>query len=75
MNALNETDTMTPPRLVDAVGLLDALFDPACRPSVRWVRQMQAQKRIPYIKIGHLVRFDIAKVREALDESCTVEAR
>lgn len=35
-------------KLVDARGLLEALFDEASRPSLRWVRQMQAQRAIPY---------------------------
>lgn len=60
------------PKLVDAHGLLDALFDEPSRPSLRWVRQMQAQRKIPYVKIGHLVRFDIERVRHALEENCTV---
>jgi len=59
-------------KFVDAHGLLEALFDESSRPSLRWVRQMQAQRKIPYVKIGHLVRFDIEKVRQALDENCTI---
>lgn len=46
-------------KLVDAHGLLDALFDENSRPSLRYIRKMQAQRRIPYIKLGHLVRFDV----------------
>jgi hypothetical protein len=62
-------------KLVDAHGLLEALFDEQSRPSLRWVRQMQAQRKIPYVKIGHLVRFDLDKVRAALDETCTIYPR
>lgn len=62
-------------RLVDAHGLLEALFDPDSCPSLRWLRQMQAQRKIPYIKLGHLVRFDIEEVREALRNDCTVHSR
>ncbi len=62
-------------KLVDANGLLEALFDPAARPSLRWLRQMQAQRKIPYIKLGHLVRFDVEEVREALRNDCTVHSR
>ncbi|MCH2156569.1 MAG: hypothetical protein MK080_11265 [Opitutales bacterium] len=62
-------------KLVDANGLLKALFEPDCRPSLRWVRQMQAQRKIPYIKIGHLVRFDIEAVKQALADRCTVRPR
>lgn len=62
-------------KLVDANGLLEVLFDASSRPSVRWLRQMQAQRIIPYVKIGHLVRFDIDEVREALREHNTVRRR
>lgn len=63
------------PKLVDANGLLETLFDKSSRPSLRWVRQMQAQRKIPYVKIGHLVRFDVEEVRQALSENCTVNPR
>lgn len=62
-------------KLVDAQGLLDALFDAQSRPSLRWIRKMQAQRRIPYIKLGHLVRFDVDEVREALRQDWTVRSR
>ena len=70
-----ETPLPTQPKLVDANGLLEALFDEQSRPSLRWLRQMQAQRKIPYVKIGHLVRFDVEKVRAVLDENCTVNPR
>ncbi len=62
-------------KLVDAQGLLIALFDEDSRPSLRWVRQMQAQRRIPYLKIGHLVFFDIDEVRDSLAKNCLVNRR
>lgn len=62
-------------KLVDAQGLLEALFDEGSRPSLRWVRQMQGQRRIPYIKMGSLVRFDVNAVRIAIEENCTVAQR
>ncbi len=62
-------------RLVDAKGLLNALFDDDCRPSLRWVRQMQSTRRISYIKIGHLVRFDIGEVRKELSSKYKVSSR
>ena len=62
-------------KLVDAQGLLEALFDESSRPSLRWVRQMQVQRRIPYIKMGSLVRFDVNAVRIAIEENCTVTQR
>jgi hypothetical protein len=75
MTLTNETLPAESGKLVDAKGLLEALFEPEARPSLRWLRQMQAQRRIPYIKIGHLVRFNIDEVREALANRCTVRAR
>ena len=62
-------------KLVDAHGLLEALFDASSRPSLRYIRKMQAQRRIPYIKLGHLVRFDVEEVREALRDDWTIRSR
>jgi len=62
-------------KLVDAKGLLEVLFDESCRPSVRWIRSQQKRRNIPYIKIGHLVFFDVAKVRGALENQKTVRNR
>lgn len=80
MNPTPTPDTLTlapsePPKLVDAHGLLTALFDEASRPSLRWVRTMQKRRAIPYIKVGHLVRFDLEKVRAAIDTRFTVQRR
>ena len=36
---------------------------------------MQREKRIPFIKIGHFVRFDMDEVRRALDEKWTVRSK
>ncbi|MGJ8650789.1 MAG: hypothetical protein ACSHX4_10555 [Opitutaceae bacterium] len=69
------TETTIPTKLLDANGLLEALFDKQSRPSLRWLRQMQAQRKIPYIKLGHLVRFDVEKVRAALEADCTIHSR
>ena len=53
-------------KLVSAQQLLDQLFDPACRPSLRWLRSQTKSKAIPHIRIGHLVFFDLDMVRAAL---------
>ncbi|MDQ8182205.1 hypothetical protein [Pelagicoccus sp. SDUM812005] len=58
-----------PTKLVDGITLLEILFDEASRPSLRWLRKMQAEKRVPYIKIGRLVRFDPKEVRTCLSKS------
>jgi hypothetical protein len=68
-----DTNTPNPDKLVDAEGLRLALFDPA--PSKRWIEYQTARKTIPYIKIGRLVRFDVAAVRAALGATCTIKAR
>ena len=62
-------------KLVDAEGLLEALFDQKSRPTVRWVRKLQSQRAIPIVKIGGLVRFDVAAVKKAIAEDYTVRAR
>lgn len=61
-------------RLVDANQLLEELFDEGSRPTLRWIRKMQVQRKIPYYKIGHLVRFKVSEVREALERKCRVQA-
>lgn len=63
-----------PERLVDANQLLNELFDQGSRPTLRWIRKMQVQRKIPYYKIGHLVRFKVSEVREALERKCRVQA-
>ncbi len=72
---MREVNTEMEPKLVDAQGLLEALFDEDSRPSLRWVRQMQGQRRIPYVKMGNLVRFNVNAVRIAIEENCTVSQR
>jgi hypothetical protein len=53
-------------RLVNAEQLLDEVFAPECRPSLRWLRTQTKAKSIPHIRIGHLVFFDVEMVRTAL---------
>ena len=53
-------------KLVDAKQLLNELFDDDARPSIRWLRQQTKAKAIPFIRIGHLVFFDVDMVRAAL---------
>ncbi len=62
-------------KLVDAGGLLNALFPDECRPSVRWLRDQQKRRAIPFVKIGHLVFFDVDRVRDTLDSQHTVELK
>lgn len=54
-------------RYVDAPRLLEILFDEACRPSLRWVRDQQRNRTLPFVKIGRLVFFDPVACKAALD--------
>ncbi len=53
-------------KLVCAEQLLEQLFDPGAKPSVRWLRTQTRAKAIPHVRIGHLVFFDVEMVRTAL---------
>lgn len=53
-------------KLVGAEQLLDQLFDEDARPSIRWLREQTKARAIPFIRIGHLVFFDVDMVRAAL---------
>jgi hypothetical protein len=55
-------------KLHDARGLLEELFDEGSRPSLRWLRDQQKARAIPYIKCGRLVFFDPEAVRAALQK-------
>jgi hypothetical protein len=51
------------------------LFDQDARPSIRWLRQQTKAKAIPFIRIGHLVFFDVDMVRAALSAKNLVAGR
>lgn len=53
-------------KLVSAEQLLEQLFAPECKPSLRWLRTQTKARTIPFIRIGHLVFFDVEMVRTAL---------
>jgi hypothetical protein len=62
-------------KLVNAEQLLEQLFDPEAKPSMRWLRTQTKSKAIPYIRIGHLVFFDVDMVRTALASKNLVRHR
>jgi len=64
-----------PSKLVDAKGLLDALFDESSRPSLRWIRDQQRSRAIPFVRIGRLVFFDVNQVRARLFPATPGNAR
>lgn len=62
-------------KLINARELLDGLFSDECRPSMRWLRAQTKAKAIPYVRIGHLVFFDLEMVRTHLEEKRLVRGR
>jgi hypothetical protein len=60
---------------VGAEQLLDRLFDPEARPSIRWLRQQTKARAIPFVRIGHLIFFDVDMVRTALSAKNLVAGR
>lgn len=63
------------PELLSGEELLGVLFSDAARPSLRWLRDQQKRKAIPFIRVGRLVFFDPVRVKEHLGKNHTVEAR
>lgn len=65
----SQTEKQSPleTRYVDAPKLLEILFDEASRPSLRWIRDQQKARRLPFAKIGRLVFFDPVACKAALD--------
>lgn len=51
-------------RLMDIAGVAERLDV-----SVRYVRRLVAERRIPYIKFGHLLRFDPETIDDWLDQA------
>jgi excisionase family DNA binding protein len=52
------------PELIDIETLANRLGD-----SVRHLRRLVAERRIPYLKVGHFVRFDPAEIVRWLDNT------
>jgi hypothetical protein len=63
----NENQSPLPIQYVSAIKLLDLLFDEASRPSLRWVRDQQKTRTLPFCKIGRRVFFDPQIVKAHLD--------
>jgi len=62
-------------QLVDGPTLLEIIFKPECRPTLRWLRDQQKRRAIPFLKIGRLVFFDPVTVRQHFAEKQAVKAR
>lgn len=61
--------------LVGAETLLKLLFPyEESRPTLRWLRGMQAKRLVPFRKIGRRVYFDPEEVRRSFDAQFKVES-
>jgi hypothetical protein len=61
------TQRTSPDGLLSAKDMLVFVWpDPASRPSLRWIREMQSRRAIPFIKCGRRVFFEPARVLAAL---------
>ena len=60
---ISAADDDLPPRLLDITALAARLGVNA-----RHIRRLVAERRIPFIKWGHLLRFDPAEIRRWIDE-------
>lgn len=69
---VNGSDKISDGQLVDAVTLLQLLFPEKCRPTVRWLRDQQKARRVPFRKIGRLIFFEPNEVREAWNKRFAV---
>lgn len=58
MTTIAQPDTTTPTKLLDYQDLSIWLND-----SVRHLRRLVNERRIPYVKVGHFVRFDPEQIR------------
>lgn len=66
---MTTTDPVQLPHLLDVQGLAEHLGV-----EVRHIRRLVHERRVPYIKWGHLVRFDSAEISDWL-ERCRHEPR
>jgi hypothetical protein len=63
----NGSNTTLEGQFVDARRLLEIVFEEGSRPSLRWLRDQQVRRAIPFVKLGRLVFFDPVQVRAALN--------
>jgi hypothetical protein len=64
----SELPVLAETRLVDAERLLELIWEERSRPSLRWLRQQQADRTIPFVKVGARVWFDPVEVRAWISE-------
>jgi hypothetical protein len=72
---MHENASTVTSKLVNAQGLLQVLFEPDARPSLRWLRNQTKAKSIPFVRCGRLIFFYPPDVRAALDKKHTVRSK
>ena len=69
-------DANPPAGLVGVETCLRLVFpDEATRPCLRYFRELQRKRLVPFKKIGRLTFFDPVEVRRALDRQFSVHVR
>ena len=64
MTTTDTPPTAIPGRLLDYQEVADWLHT-----SVRHLRRLVDENRIPYLKVGHYIRFDQVKIRQWLEDN------
>ncbi|MHB1536196.1 MAG: helix-turn-helix domain-containing protein [Acidimicrobiales bacterium] len=64
MTTIARPDTTAPAKLLDYQELSIWLND-----SVRHLRRLVSERRIPYVKVGHFVRFDSEQIHRWLEDN------
>ena len=64
---IENQNTPAPDGFIGIEALRERLWpDPTSRPSLRWIRELQARRVIPSLKIGGKRLFEVERVRAAL---------
>lgn len=71
---MSPNDSKPHAKLLSAPRFLQVHFDEGSRPSLRWLRELQRKRMIPFVRLGRRVFFDPEAVREAL-KKLTINAR
>lgn len=70
-----ETGLSTVRPLLNDEQLLKVLFDEASRPSPYWLRDQRTARKIPFVRMGRRIFYDLEDVRAAIRDRHTVKRR
>jgi hypothetical protein len=77
-HAFIEKQSETPETgLVDGPRLLETIFpNPVCRPSLRWLKDQEKKRALPFMRIGRLIFYNPPAVRAAMEaKTLTMKSR